>query len=103
MDYSVIERAGLSPTEVARIVGISRVMMWRYITKGIAPRAAKVKNRMAVTLFVLGKLVDKGALPKPELAYTTRPSDELRARRSKLLERINVLVTERVEQAPANA
>ncbi len=106
MDYAIIDRAGITRAEFADLVGVSRVMAWKYITKGIEPRdrvkGAKTRTRVIVALLVLTKLVEKGALPKPHLAVTTAMHPEIRKARESMMTKLKALIDERVEKEPAN-
>ena len=107
MDFSIVTQAGLTNQEAANIVGVSKVMMWRYTTGQAAPRAVKFKGvdlqgRMKTFLYVLTKLVEKGALPKRDLAWAPKMHPELRAKRDAVVLKIKKLVEERVANQPAN-
>lgn len=61
---SVITRSGFTQGEVASIFGVSRVMVNRYLNKGVKPVANnKVRVERAVNL--LRDLVRQGKLPLP--------------------------------------
>lgn len=106
MDYSIVARAGITTAEFAQLVGVSRVMAWKYIKNGIEPRnrakGLNVRQRVIVSLLVLTKLVEKGALPKPELAAATTMHPDIRAARNRMLAKLKELVDSRVAQEPAN-
>lgn len=105
MDISVIKTAELTLDEAAEIVGVSAVMMWKY-SKGATPRkntkGPDIGARLAMLLYVLERLIEKGALPKPDLRVTTRTHPEIKARRVAVVERLKQLVDTRLAAVSAN-
>lgn len=107
MDFKVVVEAGLTNQEAADILGVSKVMMWRYTTGQAEPRrvpykGVDIKTKAEVMLYALNKLVEKGSLPKPELKWAPRMHHELKARRDGMVQKIKKLVDERVAKALAN-
>ena len=105
MDFSIAKAAGLSDEEVGEIIGVSRVMAWKY-RKGLAePRAyggVDLRDRATTLVKILDALVAKGQLPKPELALTRNPDPEIVARRAAVVAKIRGLVDQHIVSARAN-
>ena len=105
MDFSIAKAAGLSDEEVGEILGVSRVMAWKY-RKGLAePRAyggVDLRDRATTLVKILDALVAKGQLPKPELTLTRNPDPEIVARRAAVVAKIRGLVDQHVVSARAN-
>ena len=105
MDFSIAKAAGLSDEEVGAIVGVSRVMAWKY-RKGIAePRTyggVDLRDRATTLIKILDALVAKRQLPKPELTLTRSPDPEIVTRRAALVAKLRGLVDQHVVSARAN-
>ena len=106
MDFSVIKKAGITCAESAKMVGVSNVIMWKYINGKAKPReeynGLPIRHRIDVLLRILGKLVENGSLPKIELRHAPRMDPEKKARRERLVAKIQSLLEERVAAAPTN-
>jgi len=107
MDFSIVAKAGLTTSDVSQILGVSQVMAWKYVTGRATPRKELFKGRdlrarAAVMIYVLEKLVEKGSLPKPELHWSPRLTEELVLKRKTITKRIAALVDERVAVSAAN-
>lgn len=100
MDWTIVTKAGLTKADAARLLNVSDVMVWKYF-KGSKPVGDKLR-RAEMLLLILSKLIDKGALPKVDLAFSKRMDAEVKARRNKMIARIGELLEERLETAPAN-
>ena len=105
MDFSIAKAAGLSDEEVGEIIGVSRVMAWKY-RKGLAePRAyggVDLRDRAATLVKILDALVAKGQLPQPALTLPRNPDPEIVARRAAVVAKIRGLVDQHVVSARAN-
>ena len=106
MDYGIIEEAGLAKSEAARIVGVSDVMMWRYVKDGNEPREAyggrPLRKRMQIFLAVLGKLVEKGKLPARDIPFAKRMHPDTAARRAALVAKLKSIVDSKVVESATN-
>ena len=107
LEFDIITKAGLTVPEAALIADVSSVIMWKYVHGKAEPRNGKFKGKdlrrnVQVTLTVLTKLVDKGALPKLDLEFSPRLHPENKAKRASMVQKIKALVAERVEISPAN-
>lgn len=108
MDFSVVREAGLTDAELGEIVGVSRVMAWKYRTGKAAPRdgvynGVDLYARCDVTLKVLRALVKKGQLPKSELVVPRGTVDPgIEARRRVVISKIQALVDQHIVAARAN-
>lgn len=103
MDFSILDKADLSDAEVADILAVSDIMVYKYRRKGATPRqvygGADLYRRVDVTLKVIERLVEKGQLPRPQPKTTRDP--ELRARRAAAIDKIKQHVTTQLAAAPA--
>jgi len=106
MDYSIITKAGLTTQEIADIVGISNVSMWKYVKGTAKPRkevaGMPIARRLETTLYVLDRLLAKGSLPKVDLAFAKNMDAERKAKRAAVAAKIKKLVDERVAEPLAN-
>ena len=105
MDLAIVKVAGLSDEEVGEIIGVSRVMAWKYRKGRAEPRAyggVDLRDRATTLVKILDALVAKGQLPKPELALTRNPDPEIVARRAAVVAKIRGLVDQHVVSARAN-
>ena len=107
MDFSVVTTAGLSDVELGEIVGVSRVMAWKYRTGRAEPRDGKYNgvdllDRCSVTVKILHALVAKGQLPKPELTLTRSTDPETVAKRAAMISKLRTMVDQHIVAARAN-
>ena len=107
MDFSVFIQAGLINNEVARMLGVSTVMSWKYLNgkatiKKAVNRRVNQKARAETAINVVSKLLEKGSLPKSDLTWKARMDPELRTRRDAMINKLIKLVDERVANTPAN-
>ena len=107
MDFSVIAKAGLNNGEAAKVLGVSTVMMWKYVSGKAEPRpvlfkGVDLRERAEVMLKVLAALVAKGSLPKPELTWSPKMDPELRVRRANVIAKLTKLIDERVAKTTTN-
>ena len=106
MDYSIIKVAGLTSAEAAKIVGVSKVMMWRYIKDSVDPRekycGRPLRKRTAVFLAVLRKLVEVGKLPAKNIHYAKRMHPEIEAKRTALIDQLKRIVDNKVVESVTN-
>lgn len=106
MDYKVIEEAGLAKSEAARIVGVSDVMMWRYVKEGHEPRESyagrPLRKRMQVFLAELHKLVATGKLPKRDIPFAKRMHPDIAERREELVSKLKAIVDSKVVESATN-
>lgn len=107
LSENIITQAGLTDVELGSILGVSKVMAWKYRTGRAAPRdglymGRNLHARLAVLLGVLTRLVEKGTLPKVELTPTRNMDPEITARRAAMTAKLKKLVDDRVEVTPAN-
>lgn len=96
MDFSLIRKAGITDQEVAKMLGVSQVTVWKYRTGNAAPKRGDLGRRTEVLLYVLERLLEKGALPKPELDFHPRMDPELKERRAAVVAKIGALVSDRI-------
>lgn len=71
MDFSVIQKANISPAEFGFLAGVARSTAHKWVV-GKAKPHAQVRELVAVTLDTLNKAVESGALP---LKLGTRRAD----------------------------
>lgn len=107
MDFSTVKTAGLTDEEVGQVIGVSRVMAWKYRTGKATPRVGEyrgvdLQDRCQVFLKILSALIAKGQLPKPELELTRNPDPEIVARRAAIVAKLRTLVDRHVVDARAN-
>ncbi|MGB4467528.1 MAG: hypothetical protein WBI41_05695 [Azovibrio sp.] len=106
MDYKVIEEAGLAKSEAAHIVGVSDVMMWRYVKDGHEPRefyaGRPLRRRMQVFLAVLRKLVAAGKLPAKDIPFAKRMHPDIAERRGALVSKLKSIVDSKVVESATN-
>ena len=106
MDFRIIKKAGITTAEAASIVGVSAVMMWKYMAGESEPRelfkGVPIRLRTRVLLAVLTKLVDNKSLPKKAIAFHKRMTEEHKQKRLVLVEKLKKLVDDRVVAALAN-
>ena len=107
MNFDVVKAAGLTYADVADIVGVSRVSMSKYkngspMSGGKSRGKKNVQLHITVLMSILTKLVSNGTLPRKDMDYCPRMTDEVRAARAKLKERLKQLMQERVANAQTN-
>ena len=106
MNYDLITKAGLTRQEFADLIGVSHVMVWKWEKQGVVPRetwnGAPLRKRVEVALTILDKLIEKGQLPKKDLAFVKRMHPEVRERRAQVNKKIRQLLDDRVALTPAN-
>lgn len=107
MDFSIIDKAGLTKAEAASIIGVSDVMLWKYMKQGNQPRetykGVPIRLRCSVTLAVLSKLVELGKLPKKDAPFSKNMDPEQKARREAVCAKLKQLVDDKVAQHQANS
>ena len=99
----IFDAAGLSNDEAGTIMGVSRVMMWKYRTGRSAPRKTHKCEpdkavRYEVMTHVLAALVKKGQLPRHQNGVGRFADPEVKSKREKMILQIKELVDKRVEQ-----
>jgi len=106
MDFQVITKAGLNNSDVATILGVSQVSVWKYRKGVAAPRknfmGVPIQARMNTLMHVLERLLERGSLPKVDLAFAKNMDPERKAKRAAVMKKIKQLVDERVAQEAAN-
>lgn len=100
MDFSILAKAGITDQEAAKIIGVSHVSVWKYRTGRALPTRNNI--RVQTLLYVLTRLVEKGSLPKVDLAFSKRMEPEIKARRETVWNKVEQLVNERVAKASTN-
>lgn len=70
MDFSIIERAGLTQTQYAELVGVTRVTVNFWVRAKVRPRDI-VRSRIALANAALEKAVEAGELPVPADAHAS--------------------------------
>ena len=106
MEYDLIYRAGLTRQEAANIIGVSHVILWKWETQGVLPRpqfkGVPLRHRVETFLRILDKLIERGSLPLPNLTFSKRMDDEMKARRAALVAKLKSLLDSKVAALPAN-
>lgn len=106
MDYSVIRKAGLSRAEVASILGVSYVTIWKYMKTTTEPRemyqGVPLRRRTMILLAILNKLVEAKKLPLVNAPFSKRMSPEIKDRRESLCDKLRDLVNTKIAEQPAN-
>lgn len=106
MDFSIITKAGLTRAEAASIVGVSEVMVWKWVHGEAEPRntyrGLPLRRRTEIFLNTLERLVAKGQLPKNDLRIHRYADEKVRQRRAKMLTQIKGFVDSQVASTPAN-
>ena len=107
LDFNCVKKAGLTCQEAADIMGVSKVMMWKYVAGKATPRnvlfmGVDIRARATVFTAVLTKLLEKGSLPKVDLAWAPRMHPEKKERRAAVVAKLKQLVDQRVAMASAN-
>ena len=97
----------MSDEEVGEIIGVSRVMAWKYRTGRASPRlgvydGVDIHDRCVVALRLLTALVDAKKLPKPHLELGRSPDAELIACRNAMLEKLRRHIDRLVVEASTN-
>jgi len=93
MDFTPITKAGLSYVEAAEILGVSKVMVFKYLKKGVTPRR-ECEKRVRVALKVLERLVEQNKLPRPDLIKCST-AHSIRDARAQMVATIRVFVEKR--------
>lgn len=71
MDFTVIERAGITQAQFGELVGVSRVTVNTWVKKKFQPRAG-LRARVALAIRALNHAVRHGYLPVPESDHEER-------------------------------
>ena len=100
MDFSIIGKAGLTTQDVAFILDVSHVTVWKW-QGGTQPRA-KAVAKLRLFEAILNKLVEAGKLPKKDLAFSKRMHPEVKAAREAINNKLKQLLAERLAATPAN-
>lgn len=87
MDFKLLRKAGITQQEMALIVGLSDVTIWKYVSGRTAPRNENAR-RVGVFLDILKVLVEKGQLPKRGLQVVPRMSEDARTKRTALITKL---------------
>jgi predicted transcriptional regulator len=106
MNFDIVVKAGLTNSEFATIVGVSNVMVWKWVSGKAEPRdvykGKPLRKRVEILLATLTKLVDKGQLPKNDTKINRFSDDATRARRASMIAKITQFLDAQVASAPAN-
>lgn len=62
MDFSIIQKANISPAELGYLVGVSRYAAHKWVVGKSSPHP-QVRELVAKTLHTIEQAVDAGALP----------------------------------------
>ena len=76
MDFSIIERAGITQQQFGKLVGVSRITVNTWARGKYKPRP-DIRARVAKACKVLTAAVDAGHLPVIPLAHTARVETHL--------------------------
>lgn len=69
MDFSIIDRAGITQAQYAKLVGVSRVSVSSW-TRGSRPRD-NLRSRIALSNAALERAIEAGDLPIPADAHAS--------------------------------
>lgn len=97
-----LKQAGITQREAAQIVGVSEVMVWKYLTGRATPKQGHLCRRWGTLISVLDALVKKEMLPKHGLAPSPRMTAEARKRRNAMIEKLSLLVERRLNAHSTN-
>jgi len=76
MDFSIIERAGLTQLQFGKLVGVSRVTVNTWVKGRFKPRS-DLRARVAKATRLLDAAIIAGQLPVPAIAHSTRVEHRL--------------------------
>ena len=106
MDFTLITQAGLTRQEAADIMEVSHVILWKWQKGDATPRemfnGRPLRSRVETFLMILGKLLEKGALPKTNLTFAKKMEPEMKAKRQAVVSKLKQLLDERVASQRPN-
>lgn len=77
MDFTIIERAGITQAQFGELVGVTRFTVNTWVKKKFQPRPG-IRARAAATLQALDRAVNQGLLPVPKSDHDAKVKEALR-------------------------
>lgn len=76
MDFTIIERAGITQAQFGELIGVSRITVNTWVNKKFQPRTG-LRGRVATAVKALEDAVDVGLLPVPPSDHDARVKEAL--------------------------